>query len=982
MNKKIKRIILTSAATLLTGVTVAANVLYNKYYDFINDGLNPTKVTYDEKVLEKGNEFVSTIVKEGVTMLKNTSHKAPFAYDPENPTKNRKVNIFGWSSIDAGFLISGYGSGISRIPENKRVLLYKGFDTYNQKYPNKKIEYNTNLKSFYEDFCSARQVSESLGGNDKLYTNYNPKVSEYTNASNNVNGKTLLEDAKEFSDSAIIVLSRQSGEAQDCPQTYTYNYSTKGGSIVKDETRGYLSLSDDEIDMIDMVKNNFDNVTVLLNCTNMIECGAFEDEKIDNVYYIGVTGQSGASTIPMILTGDINPSGRITETLVTDHKENPSFYNFGRLASSSVTYVEDIYVGYKWYETADKMGYWDDYTAKEAYKSNGKTGYDGIVQYPFGSGLSYTTFDWEIVDKPVGELIATDQYEVSVKVTNTGDKAGKEVVELFYEPPYKSGEIEKSSINLIDYAKTKLLEPGESETVKLSIDPYYMASYDCYDKNNNGFKGFELDAGEYIFKLMVNAHEIKNESTKFSLNLAANYQFAKDPVTNNDVKNRFTGADATNVTPLDRNDTSLYLSRADFKNTFKNVTVAHSTANGTVNSKNSYDTLPTFGQDNGLYLYTNLDGSKITDVGLLKEPDGTKIKANSELMKELGADYNNEKWDLLLNQVTIEDAEHLIAMGGYSTCEALSVGKIWLRDNDGPMGLTRSNASVTETSQWTWFPMAGLIANSFNKALAEEYGNVVANEGVSTGVSGWYAPGANIRRSPFGGRNNEYYSEDPILSGYSAAYTVKGALKGHLYAYIKHFALNDQETNRGNVYTWTTEQALRENYLRPFEIAVKVGKANAMMSAFNRVGGVTARQCYPLLTEILRDEWGFNGSVVTDWMGSAGDAKQGIAAGNDLWLNGAQSFSHNLGSSWASDMTVANNVRKSVKNILFTVCSTEYYSQNETETVTTVTRGYPYFEIAVVGVNFIFIDAIVVMLYFAYFSKSNDDLFTKKNKED
>ena len=729
-------------------------------------------------------------------MMKNTSNKAPLK-DVD------KVNVFGWSSTDAGFVISGYGSGISRIPENKRVLFYKGLDKYNKIYRKKKVEYNTELKSFYEDFCSRKIVSESLGGDDRLYTNYNPKVEEYTKIREN--GKSLLENAKEFSDAAIIVISRQSGEGQDCPQMYSYNYNTKGGSPVKVD-RGYLSLTDEEIDMINMVKENFGNVTVLLNTTNTIESGIFADPKIQNVYYVGATGQSGAFAIPKVLKGDINPSGRLTETYSTDFSEDPSFYNSGRVSAStgSVTYVEDIYVGYKWYETANAEGYWDNYKAKDEKKSNGKTGYDGIVQYPFGYGLSYTNFEYEILDDNISpkrnSILSKDsKIDVKVKVKNTGEIAGKDVVQLYYSVPYTKGGIEKSSINLGDFAKTKLLKPGEEEIVNLSIDAYSMASYDCYDKNKNNFTGYELEKGDYQIKIMKNVHELSLNNDKAIINykVSEDIKFDKDPITNQEVKNRFTGEDAFGGVPTDGSTSKeniKYLSRENFKDTFNSSFIGKVTnsKSNIVSDADNFDTVPTFNEDNGLYLYTDKDGNKLS-LDILKSPEGDKIKVNTELMNKLGKDYNDPEWEKLLNQMSPDEMAKLVVLGGYCTQAVESIGKIWLRDNDGPMGLTRSNASVTETSKWTWFPMSGLIGNSWNKELAYEYGKAVANEGVATGVHGWYAPGANLRRNPFGGRNNEYYSEDPILSGYIAANTVAGAIKGNLAPYMKHFALNETE---------------------------------------------------------------------------------------------------------------------------------------------------------------------------------------------
>ena len=988
--KKVGKVLSMAGIALCLGAMITGDILATKYYGMINDAINPPDYSSvkDEKVLAKGDAFVKEIMDEGIVMLKNDGHKAPFAYDESDPVKNRKVNIFGWSSTDAGFLISGYGSGVSRIPESKRVLFYDGFDKYNKTYSKKKIEYNPNLKSFYEKWCNNRAVSESLGGNDKLYTNYNPKVGVYTDEANKVNGKTLLQDAKDYSDNAIVVISRQSGEAQDCPQGYSYVVNEKGGSPTRVD-RSYLSLTEEEIDLLNMVKENFSSVTVLLNCTNMVECGAFDDPKIQNVYYIGVTGQSGARAIPGILTGDVNPSGKITETLVTDHSENPSFYNFGRFTSPSTTYTEGIYVGYKFFETANEEGYWSDYSAKTAWKSNGKNGYEGIVEYPFGHGLSYSDFIWEVLDSgeealsPArgSDIDLDSKIKINVKVTNVGTQKGKDVVELYYSAPYTKGGIEKSSINLLDFAKTKLLAPGESQVITFEEDPYYMASYDCYDKNNNGFKGYELEAGEYTLKLMKNAHESKltDEGGFIKYNVQNAIKIEKDNVTKNEVKNHFTGDDATDKISIDGFDASkedrkessnMYLSRADFKGTFKSKTLSDYKKGGTATPLRTYETAPTFNADNGLYLYTDPNGNKITDPKVLQNPTADSVKVNFELLKELGSDYNAEKWDKLLDQLTYDDAAKLIAMGGYSTAEAMSVGKIWMRDNDGPMGLTRSNAELNTQTQWTWFPMSGLIGSSWNKDLAYDYGKTIANEAAATGVNGWYAPGCNIRRSPFGGRNNEYYSEDPILSGYIGASTVQGALKNRLACYVKHFALNECETNRGDIYTWCTEQTLRETYLKVFELVVKVGKTNGLMSAFNRVGGTPARQNSALLTQVLREEWGFRGAVVTDWMGGAFDAKEGITAGNDLRLNGAQNFSHNLGSRWYEDPTIANNVRNSCKNILYMVCNTQ--SQIETPAnIVTVKRNEPLWPLAVVGINFFLADIAILLLYFAFFYKKS-----------
>ncbi len=991
---KLRKALCGVGIALIVSAMVAADVTVSLFYTFIDEGLNGSGVVYSEeseKVLAKGDAFVSEIVKEGTTMLKNSSGHAPYAYDATTPSANRKTNIFGWSSVDAGFLISGYGSGVSRIPENKRVMLYGGFDAYNKVYSKKKIEYNENLKKYYEDWCSQRAVTDSLSGNDKLYTNYNPSASELESVTVD-GGKTLLEDAKEYSDHAIVVLSRQSGEAQDCPNNYSYVVNTKGGSPSK-VSRGYLSLTDEELGLLKLVGDNFEDVTVLLNCTNIVESGAFENSKIDNVYYIGVTGQSGAKAIPMVLTGDVNPSGRTTVTYPTDFSEDASFYNVGRTASdNSMTYVEDIYVGYKWWETANEMGRFSSYQATDPNKDNGKKGYDGIVQYPFGYGLSYTDFKWEIESESEKEsaltpanganITADSIISATVKVTNTGTEAGKDVVEMYFRPPYTNKGIEKSSIVLGDFAKTKKLSPGESDYVTLTLEPFQMASYDCYDKNENGFRGYELESGNYEISLRTDVHNVSSVEP-ITYSVSGGIQFDKDPTTGEAISNHFTGNTASGRLPIDGcsfDGTTAtpftFLTRSDFANSFQKTAAVKKVDEAANTYDETYDTAANFGVDSGQYLYTGPNGEKLS-AAVLKSPTNDTVKANVQLMKTLGKNYDDPAWEGLLDELSADDAIKLIVMGGYSTAEAESIGKIWLRDNDGPMGLTRSNASINETSKWTWFPMSGLLGYSWNKELAKEYGSRIAEEGVATGVHGWYAPGANLIRSPFGGRANEYYSEDPTLSGEIGGNTVLGALEGNMTPYMKHFALNETETNRGSLFTWLTEQNLRENYLRPFEIAIKKYQCNALMSAFNKIGGRWAGASHGLLTDVLRREWGFRGSVVTDWVTGANNASVGLAAGNDLWLNGGQLFSHNLGSDWASDAYKANRVRFAAHNILYSLCETEAIYQKKlaeagqsgSQTIVDVVRPTPYWLMAVVGINLLLFSGASVLLYFGFVKK-------------
>lgn len=973
MNSAAKRIINLSAIGLILIVVLAGNIVCGVLFQMITEAFHGTGVSFEgnkqlDEVLAKGDELCSEIEAEGTILLKKKSNEAPLK-------GVNKVNVFGWAGSDAGWTISGYGSGASRIPANKQVLFYKSLEEAG-------IEYNKELAEKYKAFRNKRTGLTSLSGNDKFFTLFEPEVSFYDEAGEG--GKTIMENAVNYSSTAIVVIGRQSGEGIDVPN---YMYRDNKGTfndLIKDTSRTYLQLSPEEENMIKLVEEKFDNVIVLLNTTNIIEAGFIDDEKIDYAYWVGAPGQSGTRAIPKILKGEINPSGRTNETWAYNHKTEASYANAAAWGmSGGGVYVEDIYVGYRWFETADEEGFWNSDFAKA--KWNVKNGYKDVVQYPFGYGLSYTDFEWKIEARE-GEAITPakngsfkkdEEIKVTVSVTNVGSVAGKDVVQLYYKAPYKENGIEKPSIALAAYAKTVELKPGETQFLTLSFTPYLMASYDCYDKNHNRFSGYELEKGEYTICLARNVHDIVES---FTYNLDMSYKYKEDPVTGNKVSNLFTGANAYGGYGIDNkgNNTSLtYMSRKDFVSTFP-VSKARVNLSSVLSSyvSKAYDdetTAPTLGKDSNLKLIRGENGEKLSKSQL--DSPKAEYKYDEELVKKLGSDYNASEWDALLNQMSKDEMLKLVVLGGYHTEAIESVGKIWVRENDGPMGLTRSNASPEEVSGWTWYPMVGTLSASWNSRLAYRFGNVVSTEANLTGVHGWYAPGFNMIRSPYGGRNNEYYSEDPVFNGLFGSETVKAALNNNVSCYVKHFVANETETGRTGLKTWLTEQNLREIYLKCFEYAVKTGKANGIMSSFNCLGDLWTGANHALLTKVLRDEWGFKGGVITDWTGSANgyfSGTKGVKAGNDLWLTGTGAFVHDFDS---NDAVILNCLRRSCKNVLYQFCNTYYISKTHVASedelkvdvgVVNVNKPFPSWIFLLIGIDLIAAAGLTVWTIFVF----------------
>ncbi|MFA6832791.1 MAG: glycoside hydrolase family 3 N-terminal domain-containing protein [Bacteroidaceae bacterium] len=695
-----------------------------------------------------------------------------------------------------------------------------------------------------------------------------------------------------YSDMALIVISRIGGEGFDLPR-----YS---------QTSHYLQLTDNEKSLIDNVKKGgFKKIVVVINSNNIMEIDSLaKDDGIDAIFHCAGPGFSGIKSFGKLLNGEISPSAHTVDTWSKDFSKDPSWNNFGNnLVSGTnstpagneytsngvktgyyyVDYEEGIYVGYKYYET------------RYATETNPDEWYDKTVTYPFGYGLSYTNFDWSfdansIKDRTINDANKNSDFDISVTVKNTGNAAGKDVVELYMTPNYIDGEIEKSEVNLVAFAKTKTLQPGESDNLTLTVNPYYFASYDDVDKNNNGFMGYELDGGQYSLSLRTDAHHLKTSSSLVNFNVAASgIKYTDDPVTGTPVVNRYDDA---------RQNIDTFFSRHDFDGTWPTMS----------NTK----------EFNDEYVTKAMLDSRVTNNPLTyTEMPKTGAPVTKKLIDLKGVSYNDhERWNALLDSLTFDQIHDLYNLGAFSTIAIPSIGKPGTLESDGPVGFTNfmSDSDIYGTVAYA---SEVVLASTWNVDLLEKMGQAVGEEGIMgkqsllshTPYSGWYAPGVNIHRSPFGGRNYEYFSEDSFLTGKLAASEIKGVNSKGVYTFMKHFALNDQETNRDSngISTWASEQAIREIYLRPFEIAVKEGHSHGIMSSFNRIGTVWTGGDYRLLTEILRNEWGFQGSVISDFNVSGYmNGKQMAYAGGDLNLTTTRPWVRAKSDS-AADVSVLRN---------------------------------------------------------------------------
>ncbi len=952
---------------LIAAVLIAANILAGIYGDLITTyfggyGLDTSKIdaTKSEAVCER-------IEAEGIVLLKNDNNLLPL-------TNTEKVNVFGWSAIDPAY--SGGGSGSSNSLK-RAVSFLDGLK-------NNGIAYNESIINFYKDYKSGREDKNYWSQSYPYLNLIEPQASAL---------EGYMTEAKAYSDTAIIMITRLGGEHQDIPKTQV---KWKG---TEDSTRTYLDVTTEEEDLIDLVTENFNKVIVISNSTNTMNLSFMDNDKIQAGLSVGAFGQYGANAIAKVLKGEITPSGKTADTYAYDFATNPTYANSpdGQRANTAkgsvktynndytnaskyyIDYAENIYVGYKWYETADAEGYW---------VSDG--GYEEVVQYPFGYGMSYTEFEWDVTSiSPANGSTITDETEITIKlnVTNTGDVSGKDVVQLYYGGEYVKGGIEKSSKNLVAFAKTTELDGADGEknvqAVTLTLTGADLKSYDYSNKSGKVAKGgYVLDKGDYNFYISTDAHNVKsgNDMT-FTYKVAETIVLDKDEVTNNTVENLFTGDDALDygisIDGTNTNQNITYLTRNDFINTFP--IVEQRRARGfdlAENAQCNYSdttTMPTQGVEGDL---------KFTD-------ETSENGLNMELISKLGSNYDDPQWEELLNQIPVKELLDIVEGGGYATAAVPSVGKPAVVDLDGPQGINDTNMTNGSSNvKFTFYPSETVLAQTWSEEISYTFGLNVAYEAGLAGVSGWYAPAVDLHRTPFGGRNFEYYSEDAYLSGKMAANTISGATNNGLYCYVKHFAVNETASNgsgaSGGMYTWLTEQAMRENYLKGFEIAIKEGKANAVMAAYSNVGAVTCTGSYALLMGVLRGEWGFKGTVITDYSDGtdACDPDQGLRAGTDMWLAGAHT---GLGSfNDKTSATAVSCMRRAAHNVLYTYCNTLYRQANydpaegESQFAVEVTNRAAnsvarLWIIGVVAIDVVGMAGLGVWIYFCFCKKQKEE---------
>ena len=925
---KKKMIRAQSGLAILLALTIVINLICTGPMSTMLDLVSGSG-TINEETSAKATQLVNEITAEGVVLAKDEDNVLPVA-------SGSKLNVFGWSSTNPCY--GGTGSGALNTAYPVTDLLTGLHDAG--------IETNEELSKFYTDYKADRP---SVGMVEQDWTLPEPNVNLYTDE--------MMENAKAFSDTAMVVITRVGGEGADLPtdmasvvdgswirrvaQAYgsergtayyngTYDDSLNEGNDW-DKGDHFLQLSNREEDLLDLVTSNFDNVILVYNGANAFQMDFLKDyPQIKGVLLCPGTGQSGFEGFGKVVSGEVNPSGRTADTYVSDLTAAPWWNNFGDFkytntedlnsdasffdpegaTPSFVNYVEGIYVGYKFYETA---------------ADEGLINYDDEVVFPFGYGLSYTSFTKEM------SSITSDgtNLNFTVTVTNTGSAAGKDVVEIYSNPPYTNGGIEKASANLLDFAKTNELAPGESQTMEFSIPVEDLASYDY---QTNGC--YVLEAGDYIISANNDSHNVADSKT---------YTVASDIVYNESNKRSSDAVAATNGFDFAEGEVT-YLSRADGFANYAEATAAPANYEMSDADKAVFYNAHSY-TESGYEADDDANAEEIT----------TGAKNGLKLVDLRGVDYNDPKWDDLLDQMTIDEMQQTIGFGGYQTAAVTSIEKVRTNDCDGPASINNNFTGVGSVG----FPAATLIGMTWSKELAYSFGDSIGEMANEMDTSGWYGPAMNIHRTAFAGRNFEYYSEDGVLSGVMASNAIKGAQEHGVYAYMKHFALNDQEGNRTSMAaTWSNEQAIREIYLRPFEMSVKDADCHAVMSSFNYIGNRWAGGCSELLKNVLRGEWGFVGFVETDYFGVYGymTADQGVRNGSDLMLC-------TTGNDFNTVTVLTNSskqaLREASKNILYTVVNSRAYAEEN------LNPGMPKWKIIMIGADVIVALLIVGLEYTA-----------------
>lgn len=901
LKKPVKKLVRKEAwiAFLLAVVVIVNLICFIPMSSMISLAMGNGTIT--DETSDESTALVQEIAEEGIVLLKNDG-TLPLATDSN-------LNVFGWASTNPCYGGTGSGALSDAYPT---VSLLQGLEDAG-------FNLNTELSDFYTAYRADRP---EVGMWAQDWTLPEPTADSYTDE--------MMANAKEFSDTAMVVITRVGGEGADLPTDVSKVTYTDNSTEYKDFEAGehYLQLDRTERDMLDLVCSNFDNVIVVYNGANAMELGFINEySQIKSAIWCPGTGQSGFEALGEIVAGTVNPSGKTSDTFVADLTATPTWNNFGYFKydnmdeyaytsnnfktgeeetalPSFVNYVDGIYVGYRFYETA---------------AAEGLINYDDTVVYPFGYGLSYTTFTQEM--GAISEDNGTISFDVTV--TNTGDVAGKDVVEVYYNPPYTNGGIEKASANLIQFEKTEVLQPGDSQTITVSFDAEDMASYDTY-----GAGCYVLEAGDYQISINSDSHNVIDSQT-YTVASTVTYDESNPRSTDETAAvNEFAYAEG-DVT---------YLSRADGFANYADATAAPASMSMSDEAKATFLNNSNYNPED----YNN-DSDEMPTTG---------AKNGIKLADLRGVDYDDAQWDSLLDELTISDMDTMIAIGGYQTSAASSVGKIMTVDCDGPASINNNFTGIGSVG----FPSAVMIASTWNKNLALKFGESIGKMADEMEVSGWYAPAMNTHRSAFAGRNFEYYSEDGVLSGYMATNAILGAEEYGVYAYMKHFALNDQETNRTEMLcTWANEQSIREIYLKPFEMSVKEGGAKAVMSSFNYIGTQWAGGTSALCNTVLRDEWGFRGFVLTDYFGVYGymDSDMGIRGGTDCML-----VAYDTETNHVTDTTSATGVlamRQACKNIMYTVVNSRAYDPEN------LTEGLMNWQIMAIVIDVIFAALIIFL---------------------
>ncbi len=792
-----RRAVFWTALVLVTALLVSVVAPYARDFSRVLSISVDTSTPEGQAARDRGELIAEELSDEGIVLLKND--------DGLLPLTEGRVNVFGFSSFNLRY----GGSGSGGADQSRSKTLYEGLEAAG-------IEYNKNLYAFMQE-QGADSAQAGGSGLWQIVTGLfsadepdEPAIDYLTS--------DVIDDAKEFSDVAMVVVGNAGVESADF-------------------TVEQLRLTDNHLALLDAVTAEFDQVILVVNSGNTMELGFLDDyPQITAALWIGTPGPMGAVSLGKILAGEVNPSGRLTATYARDVASSPAAQNFGNFKYDNIegrgllNYEEGIYVGYRYYETR--------YDGDEA-------GYDAAVQFPFGYGLSYTTFTRDLSAPVVSDETVT----MDVKVTNTGDVAGKDVVQVYFSAPYTPGGIEKASRELAGYAKTSELAPGASETVTVSFPIRDMSSYDADDR-----QAYVLEEGTYTISVGPDVH---TSDADFGIEMSSEIVYDTDDVTGTPIENRFEYA----------NGDLTYLSRSDWDGTWPNSAEADLTASPELLAAMSATIAPaegeapTLGADNGIQL--------------------ADLK---------GLEFDDPKWDSFLDQFTLDEMVELFSRGAYKTQDIERLGVPSALLLDGPAGLNFFFGEMVAAS----YPTQVVIAATWNDNLALQMGEAIGDEANAYGIEGWYAPGMNLHRTAQGGRNFEYFSEDPLLSGRMGAAMTNGAQSRDVLVFMKHFVLNDQEVNaRTGVNVWINEQALRELYLRPFEITVKDADITGAMSSFIHIGHKWSGGNPELLQDVLRSEWGFEGVVTTDAvLGGFMDNRLAVRYGNDLMLDVLSATNH------------------------------------------------------------------------------------------